>query len=154
MSEYTLDEINKLFDEARDCGINAFTITGGEPMVHKNFREIIGGIHSRGMVVEELNTNGAYINSHILEYMKSIGCLPLIKISFDGIGHHDWLRNRKDAEKDALRAIKLCIEKGFRVKVQTNVHKRNLDSIPDTLELMDSLGVNETRLIRTTDSVR
>lgn len=58
--------------------------------------------------------------------MKNIGCDPLIKISFDGIGHHDWLRNRKGAEEDALRAIRLCIENGFRVKVQTNVHRLNI----------------------------
>lgn len=81
MSEWTMDEMNKLLDQARDCGINAFTITGGEPMLHKNFFEIIEGIYSRGMFVEELNTNGHFINMAALERLKSIGCVPLVKIS-------------------------------------------------------------------------
>ena len=43
MSEWSMDEMNSLLDQARDCGINAFTITGGEPMLHRNFFEIIEG---------------------------------------------------------------------------------------------------------------
>ena len=78
-SEWTLDEANKLLDEARDCGINGFTITGGEPMLHKNFFEILEGIYSRGMYVYELNTNGHFINQAALDRMKSIGCVPLMK---------------------------------------------------------------------------
>lgn len=154
MSEWTLEEANRLLDEARDCGINAFTITGGEPMCHKNFFEIIEGIYDRGMFVEELNTNGYYITREALDRMKKIGCDPLMKISFDGIGFHDWLRNRKGAEEDALRAIRLCVENGFSVKVQMNVHRKNIESVLPTAEFLDSLGVDELRVIRTTEAPR
>ena len=37
MSEFTFEEALSLLDEAKLCGINAFTITGGEPMLHRNF---------------------------------------------------------------------------------------------------------------------
>lgn len=154
MSEFSMDEAIRLLDQAESCGINAFTITGGEPMAHKGFFDILEGIYRRNMFVEELNTNGFYIDQAALDRMKAIGCDPLIKISFDGLGHHDWLRNRKGAEADALRAIRLCIDNGFRVKVQTNVHRRNLDSILETARLLDSMGVDEMRIIRTTEVPR
>ena len=154
MSEFTLEEAEKLLDEAEKCGINAFTITGGEPMLHKHFFEILESIYRRGMFIEELNTNGYYIDQAALDRMKAIGCAPLIKISFDGVGHHDWLRNKKGAEKDALRAIRLCVENGFRVKAQTNVHRWNLDSMLPTLKLLDEIGIDETRIIRTTEVPR
>lgn len=154
MAEWTLEEAEKLLDEARRCGINAFTITGGEPMLHKQFIEIIEGIHKRGMYVNELNTNGFFINQSVLDRMKDIGCMPLMKISFDGIGHHDWLRNRKGAEKIALEAIRLCTRNGFPVKVQTNVHRNNVNSMLETAKLMDSMGVQEMRIIRTTEAPR
>ena len=153
-SEFSIEEAEKFLDEAEKCGINAITITGGEPMLHKSFFEILEGIYSRGMYVEELNTNGHFIDVKALERMKTIGCNPLIKISFDGLGYHDWLRNRKGAEEDALRAIRLCVSKGFRVKVQTNVHRRNICSMLPTLELLNSIGVEETRIIRTTEVPR
>lgn len=84
-------------------------------MLHKNFFEIIEGIYRRGMFVGNLYTNGHFINQEALDRLKAIGCNPDIKISFDGIGHHDWLRNREGAQEDALRAMKLCVDNGFRV---------------------------------------
>lgn len=154
MSEWTLPEAKKLLDEAKKCGINAFTITGGEPMLHKNFFSIMEEIDRRGMYVKDLNTNGSFLDQAALARLQKIGCHPQIKISFDGVGHHDWLRNRNGAEEETLRAIKLCVENGFSVKVQTNVHRRNVDSILPTARLLDEMGVDEMRIIRTTEAVR
>lgn len=151
-SEWSLEEANVLLDQARDCGINGFTITGGEPMVHKNFFEILEGIYNRGMYVYELNTNGHFIDQAALDRMKSIGCVPLMKISFDGIGWHDWMRNRKGAEADTIRAVSLCVANGFPVMVQTNVHKKNIGVVLETVKMLDKMGVRETRVIRTTES--
>lgn len=153
-SEWSLEEANKLLDEASECGINCFTLTGGEPMVHRNFFDIVKGIYDRHMFVFELNTNGYYINQKSLDRLKEIGCRPLMKISLDSLGFHDWMRNFKGAEQITINAIKLCIENGFDVKVQMNINRHNKDSILKTLEYLDSIGVKETRVIATTNSVR
>ena len=154
MSEWTFEELCDLFDQARDCGIHAFTVTGGEPMVHKRFMDILREIHKRGMFVEELNTNGFYITQDILDQMKEIGCRPLVKISFDGIGHHDWMRARKGAEGITLDAMRLCVNNGFRVKSQTQVHRRNVESMMPTARVLNDMGVDEMRIIRTTEVPR
>ena len=54
MSEFSMEEAMRLIDEADRCGINAFTITGGEPMLHKNFFDILEVVYDRGMFVEEI----------------------------------------------------------------------------------------------------
>lgn len=153
-SEFSWEECVSLLDEAKKCGVHAFTITGGEPMLHPHFMDIIHGIYNRNMMIDELNTNGSFITQPILDEMKQIGCLPLMKISFDGIGHHDWLRNKKGAEQKTLDAIKLCVANDFPVMVQTNIHSNNIENILPTLELMDNLGVTATRIIRTSESPR
>ena len=153
-NEFSLEEAKKLICEAENCGINAFTITGGEPMLHPHFMQIVECIYEHDMYIEELNTNGFFITQKILDEMKAIGCRPLMKISFDGSGHHDWMRNHKGAEKDALRAIRLCKENGFPVKAQTNVHRRNVDSMLPTAKLLADMGVDEMRIIRTTEVPR
>ncbi|MEG0215948.1 MAG: radical SAM protein [Hungatella sp.] len=153
-TEFTLEEALHLLDEAQACGIHEITITGGEPMLHPQFMKIMRGIYERDMYVHDLNTNGQFITQEVLDEFKTFGCNPLMKISFDGLGHHDWLRAHQGAEADAIRAIKLCIQNGFAVKVQTNVHRKNMDSILKTADYMDSLGVKEMRIIRTTESPR
>ena len=153
-SEWTLKEVKELITQAQKCGINAVTITDGEPMLHKNFFGIIEEIYAHGMYVYELNTNGYFIDQTALDRLKNIGCFPAIKISFDGIGHHDWLRNCKGAEEKALEAIRLCRENGFCVWAQTNVHRLNVDTMLPTARVLDKIGVHEMRIIRTTESLR
>ena len=58
------------------------------------------------------------------------------------------------AEETALRAIRLCVENGFPVKVQTNMNRRNRDSMLKTAERLDGMGVAEMRIIRTTEAPR
>lgn len=154
MTEWKYEDILSLLDQARDCGIHAFTITGGEPMLHPHFMDILKEIHKRGMFVEELNTNGYFITQKILDEMKAIGCKPYVKISFDGIGCHDWMRDKKGAEQKTLAAIELCVKNGFRVMSQTQVHRRNLHTLLDTARKLDEIGVSTLRLIRTTDVPR
>ena len=154
MTEWSFEELCDLFGQARDCGVHALTITGGEPMVHKRFTDILREIHKRDMFVEELNTNGFFITQAVLDEMKEIGCYPLIKISFDGIGCHDWMRGQKGAEQKTLDAIRLCVGSGFRVKSQTQVHRKNVGSMMPTARLLNDIGVSEMRIIRTTEVPR
>ncbi|MBO4265499.1 MAG: radical SAM protein [Clostridia bacterium] len=123
-------------------------------MLHPHFMDIISDIYARGMYVEDLNTNGHLLTQEILDEMKKIGCRPLMKISYDGIGHHDWLRSKEGAEENTLRAIRLCIENGFPVKAQTNVHRQNVDTMLPTAKLLSDMGVREMRIIRTSESPR
>ncbi len=143
-----------MLEQAQKCGVNAITLTGGEPMLHKNFFEIIEEIYKRGMYVAEINTNGHFIDQTALDRMKALGCTPIIKISFDGLGRHDWLRNREGAEKNALAALRLCKENGFETWAQTNVHRLNLETILPTAEMLDEMGIDEIRIIRTSESPR
>lgn len=50
--------------------------------------------------------------------------------------------------------MKLAKEKGFRVRSQTNVHRGNLDVMYDTVAMLEGMGVEEIRIIRTTETPR
>ena len=154
MSEWDYDELLDLLDQAADCGFHGFTLTGGEPMLHPKFNDIVREIYKRNMVLERLTTNGHYLNEETLDLFRELGATPQIKISFDGVGHHDWMRGHKGAEQDALRALKLCAEGGFVTRAQTQVFRDNLDSMKETLKVLEDIGVTETRIIRTTETSR
>lgn len=154
LCEMSFEDIITLLDEAQECGISSLLITGGEPMLHRNFLDIIRAIYKRDMFLFELNTNGHFLTQSILDAFNEIGCKPLMKISFDGIGFHDWMRGRKGAEQDALRAIKLCVDNDFPVMVQYNINKKNISTVQESLSMLDRMGVQSVRLIRTTPAPR
>ncbi|HAQ51667.1 MAG TPA: hypothetical protein DCR12_02760 [Lachnospiraceae bacterium] len=153
-SELSYDEVIDILDQSKDIGVHSFTITGGEPLVHKHFMDIIHAIYDRDMYVFELNTNGILLTQEMLDEFKEIGCNPLIKISYDGVGYHNWMRQNDKAEEKTLEAIKLCIRNGFRVKAQVQVHLKNIDVMMDTARLLNDIGVSEMRIIRTTEAPR
>ena len=153
-TELSYEQVLDILDQARDIGIHAFTITGGEPMVHKRFLDIVRAIYEREMFIFELNTNGLLITQSMLDVFKELGCRPLIKISFDGVGYHNWIRQHPKAEELTLKAIELCIKNGFAVKAQVQVNRKNVDAMEETARLLDGMGVSEMRLIRTTEAPR
>ena len=153
-SEFSYEEAIRLLDEAQSCGIHGITLTGGEPLLHPDLLRILDAIYERDMFVFDLNTNGYFLDQDFLDHLKKLGADPLIKISFDGIGYHDWMRDFPGAEEAAIDAIRLCVENGFAVMAQINLNRRNRSAMPRTLALMDELGVKTSRIIRTTEVPR
>ena len=153
-TELSYKQIIDILDQARDIGVHAFTLTGGEPLVHHRFLDIVREIYKRDMYIFELNTNGLLITQHMLDVFKELGCFPLIKISFDGVGYHNWIRQHPKAEEMTLKAIELCIKNGFKVKAQTQVNRKNIDVMMKTARLLNDMGVDEMRMIRTTEAPR
>ncbi len=154
MAEWDYDALLDLFDQMADCGFHSITITGGEPMIHPRFHDIVRAIYERNMTLEKLTTNGFFLHQETLDLFHELHADPQIKISFDGIGHHDRMRGRAGAEKDALRALKLCADNGFETYAQIQVFKGNVDSMRDTLLLLEDTGVKIARIIRTTETRR
>lgn len=150
MEEWDYDALIDLFDQAAECGIHSITLTGGEPMLHPRFDDIVRAIYDRNMVLDRLTTNGFFLRQETFDLFRELKAFPRIKISFDGVGHHDWMRGYQGAEEDAKRAFRLCAENGFQTLAQTQVHRGNVAAISDTLRLLEELGVTSTRIIRTT----
>lgn len=154
MGEFSWEECLELLDECERCGIQTITLTGGEPMLHPRFMDIVRECAKRRIHFAELNTNGSFLTEDILDEFKELGMDTEIKVSYDGVGHHDWLRGVPNAEEKALKAMRLAKDKGFKVRAQTNVHRGNLDVMYDTVALLDDIGVDEVRIIRTSESPR
>lgn len=153
-SEWSMEDIIKLLDDAYDCGINTVYITGGEPMLHPNFLDIINEIYKRGMYVSVIVTNAHFLSDKILDGLKQIGCKAEMRVSFDGFNHHDWMRGMKGAEKRAKETIKTLIDNGFPVLIDAQVNRVTMDTMQKTAEYFDSIGVKCFRLIKTSESPR
>ncbi len=144
----------RFLDEARDCGVLEIRLSGGEPMLHPRFLDIVRAVYERGMYVGQIVTNGSFLTQEILDEFTSLGKKPLFKVSFDGFGYHDWMRDRPGAQGSALKAFDLLSENGFPFLVNAQINRRNKDSFAETLAYFDKLGAKTLRFIRTTEVPR
>ena len=103
MKEFTWEEMLAALDEFEKCGIQTVELTGGEPMLHPHFMDLVREISRRGMDIDVILTNGAFITRDMLKEIKALGFNPLLKISFDGLTHHDWMRGSRARRKKPLR---------------------------------------------------
>ena len=149
MAEWGYEDVLDLLDQAADCGFHGITLTGGEPILHPRFLDIVREIYRRGMVLEKLTTNGYFITEEVLDEFARLRCWPQIKISFDGVGHHDWMRGARGIEARTLDAFALCHDKGFRTFAQIQAHRGNLGMLPETLNVLEGISVDCARIIRT-----
>ncbi len=145
LGELSTEEALEMIDQMAECGVLRVDITGGEPLVRKDIWQLIDRILSHHMVIRNFHTNGWLLDDEVLDGFERRGLHPLIAISFDGVGWHDWMRGRKGAEEDALRAMRLCQSRGFTVSVGMCIHRGNVSSLPATVEALRAVGVEDIK---------
>lgn len=123
-----------------ECGAPIVSIPGGEPLIHKEMPEIVAGIIKRKKFVY-LCTNALLLSKRIQDYSPS----PYFSFSI----HLDGLEKRHDASvcrqgvfNKAVAAIKLALEKGFRVNVNCTLFQRESpQEVADFFDFVTNLGV-------------
>lgn len=124
----TIDEIKDLFDQADSIGISRVTLTGGEPLILPNLKEIIDAIGPKRFWIQ-MDTNGYLLTLDKVIELKEWGvdCIPpsLDSLNFK---EHDAFRNKEGSAKRVLKAFDYIQEVGLNTFVQTVVTKSRLYS--------------------------
>lgn len=144
--DFTMDQIRHILDELVKCGIRTVALTGGEPLVHPCFYEILDEIKKRRIHLDTIYSNGELIDERFIEELKKREMDPAIHISFDGVGWHDWIRGVDGAEESAIRAFKLLHEHGFQTSTSMCLHKHNIGTLKESINLLGSLGVSHVKM--------
>ncbi len=154
VTEFSLDGALRAIDRFVECGIRNVILSGGEPLLHPNFPQIVEAIGNAGMRVVRLFTNGLLLSRETLDCLKNNGMSPELVISFDGLGHHDWMRGVSGAEDAAVRAVKLSVSNGFSVRAAINMNAVTLPSLEETGRYLYDLGVRSLFFLRTSEAPR
>jgi len=128
-----------------ECGAPVVSIAGGEPLLHKELPQVVEGMIQRGKYVY-LCTNALLLKKRIDDYKPS----PYLTFSI----HLDGNEDRHDASvcqqgvfDRAVDAIKLAIDRGFRVTVNCTLFQgENAQEIADFLDYCKELGVEGTTI--------
>ncbi|MCX9012041.1 MAG: radical SAM protein [Candidatus Methanoperedens sp.] len=120
-----------------DMGGLKLLISGGEPLMHSKFWELMDVLPSCEMRVVVLS-NGTLIGED--EAKKLARYADEVQISIDGIRSHDLLRGKGSYDR-AMRGISALQDCGIPVSIATMVHRYNTGEFPGMQELFSDLGV-------------
>lgn len=140
------DKILELIEQMAQCGIKYVSITGGEPLIRKDFWTIIDSLREHRIAVSSILTNGALVSSALLDGFDARKMCPSFQISFDGLGFHDWLRGIDGAEEKAKRAFALLKERGYSFSVGMSLFRDNLHTLRDTINYLAQAGCQSVKV--------
>ena len=135
-----LDKIKEILSDAKKMGASELTLTGGEPLLHPNFNEILHFAGKLGYKIRLL-TNGVFVTKQIAD--KLVKYPVDVQISLDGTKEiHEFLRGQ-NTFKQTIRGIKFLVSQNIRVIINTQLTSKIFPKIDKYVNSLNSLGVSE-----------
>ncbi len=118
-SKIDLDFVRQLSRQADEAGLARFVITGGEPLVMKDFDEVVEAIDPEKHYIIT-DTNGWFLDDVRARHLKSIG-VEKVQLSLDSMieADHDNFRNKPGSYKRVIRAVDAALDAGLNLLLST-----------------------------------
>ena len=68
--DLSLEKCNYILDQLCECGVRNVSLTGGEPLVYKDFFGLLKLISNHNINISVIYTNGALVNERLLEQLE------------------------------------------------------------------------------------
>ena len=149
--QLSLEEYKRILDEVKedfDLSRLQLCITGGEPLLRRDFFEILGYAHKLGYRWG-MTSNATLITKEVAHRLAEVG-MGTVSVSIDGLPEtHDKLRGTPGGYELAMRGIRNLIdEKAFRaIQVTTVVNHENIGELDELFAIMDGLDIDSWRVI-------
>lgn len=115
-------------------------LTGGEPLLHPDFRDIYLALKQMGMILT-INTNGTLIDEAWADFFAQH---PPRRINLTLYGKdaadYENLCHYSDGYKRAEKALTLLMERHIDVKVNGSITPGNIESLEELCSIVKSLG--------------
>lgn len=136
-----VDEIVEIAKSFVSLGVTKIRLTGGEPLVRKEFAQICEKLSSLPVELT-LTTNGVLVHKHI-ETFRTAG-IRSINVSIDTLQKEKFLQiSKRDAFDQVWKNILSLVEHQFSVKLNVVVMKGiNDDEVIDFVRLSEQLPIH------------
>lgn len=123
------EEWLELARQAKEQGLLYILLTGGEPLMHPEFRQILTGLQKMGFILS-INSNGTLIDEKVVQWM--IQCPPSkINITLYGASNETYQRLCGDPNgfTKVMRGIRLLRQAGITVKLNCSITPYNASDL-------------------------
>ena len=149
--ELPVEVYRKLLDEVKaDLGTEdkMLCITGGEPLLRRDFDQILGYAHELGFHWG-MTSNGILIDDAKAKMLRDCG-MGTISISIDGLrDHHDAFRRTPGGWDKAMSGVESLLRVGGfqHVQVTIVVTHENIDDLDELFRIFDGMEIDSWRVI-------
>ncbi len=137
------EKVKELSRQADELGLARFVITGGEPLVFKEFDELVAAIDPQKFYLN-CDTNGWLLNEKKAKHLKEIG-VDRIQLSIDSLNpeEHDQFRRTRGSHARAMKAVDIAMDVGLGIFIQTVVTRQRLysDEFLEFVKYFNNKGV-------------
>lgn len=141
--QVTMEQARRFIDQFDEAGAVRVSLTGGEPLMHPRFREIVDAIVDKGMMVNQIVTNAVLLDDELIDFLHARGQWPEFQISLDGIGTHDAMRGTIGLEERVLEGIRTALRRGHDVSVCSLFTRKNRHAAMATYEWLRGMDIVE-----------
>jgi len=141
-----LDLLKLAVREGKTLGLHNAKLTGGEPVLHPRFLEIVDYLSAENIKLN-METNGTLIDANLAKHLKNNSTMWHVSVSIDSVDpeKHDGFRGVKGAFKSAVQGIKNLVNAGFRPQIIMCPHRGNVNEVEDLVKLSVSLGAGSVK---------
>ncbi len=153
--QISLAHLKRLVDELAEGGLRSIRMSGGgDPLFHREILEFLDHLHARGIVVDNLTTNGALLNAAIAERLVAHGAREVIFSlnAVDAADYHRMMQSQPATFQKVVDNVRglVAARRGADagqgsspcVVVQFLIDRENYRELPRMYELGRSLGAD------------
>jgi SynChlorMet cassette radical SAM/SPASM protein ScmF len=140
-----MELFEKAVEEAIPLGLTGVKLTGGEPLLHPDFLDMLKFLQQRELRLV-LETNGLLCTREIAAEISKLND-PFVSISLDGADAetHDKIRGVKGAFQKSTAAIRNLSYFGLKPQVIMSIMHDNVDQLEKVIELAEVLGAGSVK---------
>ena len=139
----TMSTIQKLLSDARRKGFKTINITGGDPLMHRAFFEVLDLCRAFGFESISVNTSGLLLKGKMLERFMNAP-IDRVVLSLDGEATvHDEFRGVKGSHDRVLDVIEALSPK-MEIQLSFVISSKNYDQLPYVIEIGKKYGCRVT----------
>jgi len=141
-----LNHLKKAVTEGKTLGLNNAKFTGGEPLLHPQFREILDYLTGEDLKLI-METNATLLDAELAKYMKDNSNIWFVSTSLDSHREefHDLFRGKVGAFKETIKGVEHLVNAGYRPQIIMSPHKMNVKDVDGLVDLAVSLGAGSVK---------
>ena len=143
----TYEELMSLLKVFKKVGFTGVTLTGGEPLLNKNWDKIIENAHKIGFERNEITTNGILLGKYFNEKGKMPEGLSLVKVSFDTIDEKKFKEETGGGNLSTVIESVKTVSPYITVRANKVMLREDLNTLKEYLEKCKEIGFDEVILL-------